>query len=641
VTAFTAQHVDLSRHVEAGGRYLLRIEVRSHRGGRPIAPHWAEWCECIARGIFRSVSLGFYPEVRIADVFVRTSVQREELRYDVWLANGGKRDRELELSGSLTSWNGAQWPYPGLPVTRHRVPAGQTVRVSSGPMAWKAGRDSYWWPNIPYRVGYRCQLHRLELLLRCDARPDHRATTRFGFRELEQRARRYVLNGVPVNFRGDNLQVANYDRIDHGGRGDAIDTLPGLLPPSAENPGWPKAVDNFLRLNYNTQRAHMGPWAPYMLDVCDEMGLMLVGESASRWNGFDMENGRGFHETKCLRDIVLRDRNHASILRWSLKNEAQCLDPAYHRELYDAVKELDDTRPMIEEIVIVDRAAFDVDKVFALIKERGDFTWLEHYLCYRAGTAPRAEPGTQQVEISTTRFNDAVISLEDRPWGIGEANWARGSTAAGLTWFATLIALGRARGASDMRPYVLLSSWASSIPGVRTEDFLTEENRHPVFGEDTLPDPWSHPGIRLLQQSCHPLLAMDYEHWWINREGDPFGHFPSRALTLPARATVTRRISVFNDELAGDRLRLRWEVREGHPNNRLFDRGSQELMVPLGGRTDVDVAFQTPRFNTYVFVTLMVEKDGELRFSDALTHYEVSGGDEFRSELNGEERVFL
>ncbi|MEK8110579.1 hypothetical protein NKG94_52065 [Micromonospora sp. M12] len=33
-----------------------------------------------------------------------------------------------------------------------------------------------------------------------------------------------------VNFRGDNLQGADYDRINNGGKGDAYHTLPGFLP---------------------------------------------------------------------------------------------------------------------------------------------------------------------------------------------------------------------------------------------------------------------------------------------------------------------------------------------------------------------------------------------------------------------------
>ncbi|MFD1046602.1 hypothetical protein ACFQ1S_14080, partial [Kibdelosporangium lantanae] len=48
---------------------------------------------------------------------------------------------------------------------------------------------------------------------------------RFGFRESTQNGEYYYLNGSRVNYRGDNLQGADYDRINNGGKGDAYDTL--------------------------------------------------------------------------------------------------------------------------------------------------------------------------------------------------------------------------------------------------------------------------------------------------------------------------------------------------------------------------------------------------------------------------------
>ena len=48
VTAFTPQHIDLTPHLAPGKRTLLRIQVRAYRNGRPVAPHCAEWCECVA-----------------------------------------------------------------------------------------------------------------------------------------------------------------------------------------------------------------------------------------------------------------------------------------------------------------------------------------------------------------------------------------------------------------------------------------------------------------------------------------------------------------------------------------------------------------------------------------------------------------
>ncbi len=625
VTAFTPQVVDLTPHVRPGRIYLLRIFVRAYQDGRPIAPHWAEWCECVARGIFRSAWLRIYPDVYISDCHIRTSVAANTLQCDVWLTNSSVRDRTVTLGATLASWNGSGWPYPQVPPQTVTLRAGETVKAAIGPLDWTAGAESFWWPNVPYRPGYQAQLHWLSLHLQEKGRTLHVAPVRFGFREFRQSGEHYTLNGVRVNLRGDNLQVANYDRIDYGGKGDAIDTLPGFLPPSESSPGWPQAVDNFLRLNFNVQRQHMGPWTPYMIDTCDELGLMLIAESACRWNGFDMEDGRGFHEVKCLQDIVRRDRNHPSIIRWSTKNEPQCADEAYHIELYEAVKALDDTRPISEDIVVTDREAYDVDRVYRSLKEKDDFTWFEHYLAYDERGDPYFTPH---------EHNDALLPLPGRPYGVGEADWMRSSTPAGLTWFATTMALLRAQGASDVRPYVLLSSWASSVPGVRSTDFLTEENRYPVYGEDNLPGPWQHPGIRLLQKACHPNLAFDFEFWRANRRSNAMGQFPVVIPTVQAGCQVVREIVVFNDDLWLPDLELHWGVREGNAHSRVIAEGRSLLNIGPGSMERVAIRFRAPEFNCPLFLILSVLKGDEERFRDDVTCFEVVGGKPFQPEAN-------
>jgi len=630
VTAFTHQTVDLTPYVKPGETCLLQIFVRAWQDDHAVAPHCADWCECIARGIFRSAELLVYPEVYVRDIFVKTSVEKQELSCEVTVTNASDALRSITLKPALSSPQGTNWAYPTLsPISVTLLPGETKTLFGSAP--WELGSESFWFPNVPYTPGYRAVLHLLTVSLSENGAPVHKAAVRFGFRELRQVGRYYELNGTRVNFRGDNLQAANYDRIDNGGRGDAIDTLPGFLPPSAENPGWPKAVDNFLRLNYNVQREHMCPWTPYMLDVCDEMGLMLIGESACRWEGFDMLNGRGYHEVKCLQDIIRRDRNHPSIVRWSSKNEAQCTDPAYHLELYEAIKALDDTRPIHEDYVYIPGGVLEPDRVFPLVKNKPDFTWIDHYLCYDAA----GKPAFNTIDISD------VIQPMDRPFGMSEANWMRSSTPAGLAWFAATIALGRARDASDLRPYVLLSSWVSSVPGVKTTDLLTEEVRHPLYGEDNLPDPWANPGIRLLQNACHPLFAMDYDFWWLNRRSDAFGHFPVVSPKLPAKSRVTRNITVFNDEFSAGDILLRWDVREGSLSNWVCASGEVPLSVAPGEHKTVPVTFPTPRYNSYVFLTLTVVKNGEKRYTDSYSCYEVTGGEDFSLEINGEARVFL
>ena len=64
------------------------------------------------------------------------------------------------------------------------------------------------------------------------------------------------------------------------------------------------------------------PATPYMLDVADERGLMIQDETAIRGSN-NRENfvaGRD-NMIKHLADLVKRDRNHASVIRWSQANE--------------------------------------------------------------------------------------------------------------------------------------------------------------------------------------------------------------------------------------------------------------------------------------------------------------------------------
>jgi hypothetical protein len=144
----------------------------------------------------------------------------------------------------------------------------------------------------------------------------------------------------------------------------------------------------------------------------------------------------------------------------------------------------------------------------------------------------------------------------------------------------------------------------------------------------------------LLQTACNPLLAVDVECWKMNRNSDAFGHFPITAPKLQAKDTVTRQITIFNDDLEGENLELVWELREGSTGNWIFDKGTIPLVIQPGFSKLVPVCFRTPRFNSFVFLTLKVTKAGSVRFNDTSITYEIVDGEEFRSDFNGEERKF-
>jgi hypothetical protein len=74
----------------------------------------------------------------------------------------------------------------------------------------------------------------------------------------------------------------------------------------------------------------------------------------------------------------------------------------------------------------------------------------------------------------------------------------------------------RAKNASDIRPYTLLSGWASVVPGVTTAMMRLEPSslgslNPPLYGEDNLPDPWSNPILTRIQRAFDPVLVADVD----------------------------------------------------------------------------------------------------------------------------------
>lgn len=325
VTSFTRSVFDLSQAVSPGGTYTLRIHVKGRKAfmvnNRSLVPNAAGWSPNTAQGIFRSIRLAVYAPIYVEDVFVRPKVGTKQLYYDIWVKNSTAQSQSMTLAGSLNSWNQAAWSYPSIPNVSFTAAANATTKVTVGPVAWNLSSDSYWWPNVPYVAGYRAQLHNLVVGLRQGSNTVDQTTVRFGFRETVQASDGtntcYFLNGIRVNFRGDSLQGVNYDSINYGGgRGDAYSTLPGFLPGAN---GWPKAVDNYQRLNYNFVRIHQQPATPYMIDVCDEMGLMLMDETAIRGSNKDQDFVQGkTYMIEHLKALFKQNRNHASIVRQSL-----------------------------------------------------------------------------------------------------------------------------------------------------------------------------------------------------------------------------------------------------------------------------------------------------------------------------------
>ncbi|MGI8329539.1 glycoside hydrolase family 2 TIM barrel-domain containing protein [Actinomadura scrupuli] len=623
VTSYTSSVFDISAFAEPGTTHEIKLLVQGRKAmvgpdGRYNVPEGASWSGDVAQGIFRSAELEVFPSVFVSDTVVRTSVAKRQLSYDVYVSNNGRRPQDVVLDGRLGSWNGKNWKYPAVPERSLRVPAGTTTKVTVGPLDWRAGPASYWLPNVPYRAGYRAQLHDLVVRL-TPARAasgrgqvgDHavvpsQARVRFGFREIEQVGDHYELNGERVNFRGDSLQGANYDNIDFHGRSDAYDTFPGFLRPSMGNGGWPKAVDDYLRLNYSGVRIHQIPATPYMLDVSDELGLMVQDETAIRGsnNRENFVTGRD-NMIGHLAGLVRRDRNHASVLRWSQANEPRVAfftnpgaGPDFDEALYATVMSNDTTRP---------------------ISTDGDSADLPHdnytVFCHYDG-------------FSFGKYTESTCAgPQGKPHGQGEFIWWVDSTPQGMAWFGTASMRMREKGASDTRPYTLLSAWSSVIPGVKRTDMKLEINYpdgpHPIYGEDNLPDPWANPTIKLIQNAFNPVAVIDSAFWDANKMSDEAGDWPTTPATV-APGRTTRLLTLFNDTFQGERLNVTWRLRSGSPAGRVLEEGRFASDLALGSRRQSPITFTVPDTRGPLYLDLQVSKPGEgTLYRDASTVYSV------------------
>jgi hypothetical protein len=604
-TSFTPSVFDVTKFVNPGEQHAITVLVKGGQAmkngsGKWLIPMAADWSPNVAQGIFRSANLRVLPDVYISDAFVRTSVKDDTLTYDVAITNTGSTSQEVVLSSALSSWNCDAWAYPTLADKTVTAAPNTTTTTTIGPIKWGLGTTSYWWPNVPYQADYKAKLHNLSLQMSRGGKVAHSKLVRFGFRQSERKRADanhiyYYLNGIRVNHRGDNIQGADYDSIDNGGKGDAYGTLPGFLPPSASNPGWPQAVRNYQKLNYNIVRIHQELGTPYMLDTADELGLMIMGESAIRCSNQNVDFVAS-HDTMVnhVKDMVLRDRNHPSIIRWSQANEPNgCYQNGdsdkFEADLFNAMTKLDGTRPI------------SVDCWFG---------------CGNYGLPSPDFSVSQHYSSGLGKYSEEVNASKDNPTGQGEYIWGSDNTRQGLAWFGTSAMAMRRQDGVDIRPYTLLSGWASFIPGVKRTQMTIEQGGPPVFGEDNLPDPWSNQIIRRVQAGFSPVLVADKDYWEANKMSNSNGDWPSSVPAVAKGATRPTTLLIFNDTFSGTTVDVTWEVHSDTPIGTKGASGTFSVEVPFATMATKSVTITAPTSGTKFYLVLRAQKNGTTVFEE-------------------------
>ena len=187
-------------------------------------------------------------------------------------------------------------------------------------------------------------LYRVVTELRLGGKLADRVETRFGIRDTEWDIDRgFLLNGRVVKLNGACL---HHDL--------------GCIGTAVHRRALQRQLQILQAAGFNAIRTSHNIPAPELLDLCDEMGLLVLDEAFDKWRG----SGRGagyspyfdeWHE-RDLTDWVKRDRNHASVVIWSIGNEigeqgastpeGRRANEELSRHLADVVRAVDPTRPV-------------------------------------------------------------------------------------------------------------------------------------------------------------------------------------------------------------------------------------------------------------------------------------------------------
>ena len=212
---------------------------------------------------------------------------------------GGTVDVELTVSGDADGQH--------RPVFRHTLlaPDGRTVAVTSAKSLRQKLRVRHplrWSVDSPH-------LYTLKSEVLVDGEVVDAVTTRTGFREFRfDAATGFWLNGRNLKINGVCL---HHDL--------------GCLGAAVNEDAIRRQLVKLKAMGCNAIRCSHNPPAPELLDLCDEMGFIVMDESFDMWRRRKTRNdyARFFDEwhERDLSDLLLRDRNHPSVLMWSIGNE--------------------------------------------------------------------------------------------------------------------------------------------------------------------------------------------------------------------------------------------------------------------------------------------------------------------------------
>lgn len=335
-----ASEFDITDYVNRATANELRVRVYQWSDGTYIEDQDQWWLS----GIFRDVHLIAFPKQdRIDDWFIRTDLDGEyrdatlHATVDILASRSGK----LRLTLSELQANGG----------REIGSVETSIAKSSDKVELKLEVENpeKWTAETPY-------LYNVTIQQEADDSKPYVIHQRIGFRKVELKKGLMTVNGVPIQLRGVN----RHEHHPLFGRAVPMDFAK-------------RDLILMKKHNVNALRTSHQPNNPKLLALCDEVGLWVMDEADLECHGFeravrlpmDIDKSVTYDDRQKLiekkaaaftsdnpswegayvdrmRSLVQRDKNHASVIIWSLGNEA--FYGRNHQAMYHYGKEVDPGR---------------------------------------------------------------------------------------------------------------------------------------------------------------------------------------------------------------------------------------------------------------------------------------------------------
>lgn len=261
-------------------------------------------------GIYRNVRL--YKSGPVSMKHYSLKISQKKADGSIWTVSDGTAD--VYVDESCIDFD---YILADAAVNRDKITREIEIRDAEGRRVERAERR--WSIDSPY-------LYTLTVRLFYDGELSDVVTRRFGVRTLEFSPEKgLLLNGVAVKLRGANMH------LDHAGVGVAV---PDEL--------WRYRISRLQEYGFNAIRTSHNCASVSMLDLCDELGVLVIDEN--RQFGVNQE------QLRQLRNMIDRDRNHPSVILWSVGNEEWAVEHGEKgveiaRRMSEAVHGMDRTRP--------------------------------------------------------------------------------------------------------------------------------------------------------------------------------------------------------------------------------------------------------------------------------------------------------